>query len=769
MQKRVGIIVLIIFSFTMSVLAQGEGNIWIFGRKAGINFNTNPPSAISNIQVNGRLYNAICDSAGNLLIITNGDTIWDRNWNIMPNGAGLFAKNYAKAEWQPTLILPDLKSDMHYYIVTASFGVGFDKPSMVYSEVDMGLNNGMGDVVKKMRVINPIACIALNATRHSDGKRIWVLSHEIGSNNYIAHLLDTSGFDTNPVKSPIGAVYDSLGKNISLWKLKVSPDGRKVVNVMRINQSAEFLHFDPSNGVFSHWFTLKFHYGTQITQTEFSADGSKLYFHKSNYQSDSVVQLDLSLTDTTAIKNSLKLIVSWPIRDYQIRPAYEMQLGPDGRIYMAYIATLKKHYLGVLSNINGPANQVQFDTAGIDLGNGYSWIYLPLQPTFYLLPQAKFTYSTSCFGDSLKFTGISNRANAKFIWDFGDLSSGSSDTITAQKPTHLYKKAGIYTVKLIVDVNGLRDSISKAISIKSSYFSLGQDTLLCSGTSYKLDANIANGKYIWSTGDTGSFIKVSSGGIYWVKVSGGNCSRYDTLQIRYINPYLNLGKDTSICKDGSIALDAQIDSASYLWSTGANTKRITIVNVGRYSVKVQKGGCSIRDSILINPAPQPNRNTPYHVILCPETGQTDTLDAGIASSYLWWPGKETTRIKIFRDTGIYTLTTSNSNGCIRTDTIVTIRKCPPLVVYPNAFSPNSDSLNNIFLPIGRDVLEYELWIYNRWGERIFHSNAFNLGWDGMYKGTICPEGVYMYKVQYSGYGKPQWTRIFKTGTVNLIR
>jgi gliding motility-associated-like protein len=71
--------------------------------------------------------------------------------------------------------------------------------------------------------------------------------------------------------------------------------------------------------------------------------------------------------------------------------------------------------------------------------------------------------------------------------------------------------------------------------------------------------------------------------------------------------------------------------------------------------------------------------------------------------------------------------------------------------------------------LGRDVLEYELWIYNRWGELVFHSTDFNLGWDGSYKGIICPEGVYMYKVQYSGYGKPQWTKVFRTGVLHLVR
>ena len=81
--------------------------------------------------------------------------------------------------------------------------------------------------------------------------------------------------------------------------------------------------------------------------------------------------------------------------------------------------------------------------------------------------------------------------------------------------------------------------------------------------------------------------------------------------------------------------------------------------------------------------------------------------------------------------------------------------------FPNVFKPNPDgpsggtydpndpaSKNSVFYPGVLDqVLEYNLYIYNRWGEQIFHSSNVNIGWDGYYNGTLAKQGVYIWKVK----------------------
>jgi len=85
---------------------------------------------------------------------------------------------------------------------------------------------------------------------------------------------------------------------------------------------------------------------------------------------------------------------------------------------------------------------------------------------------------------------------------------------------------------------------------------------------------------------------------------------------------------------------------------------------------------------------------------------------------------------------------------------------------PNAFSPNSNGFNEIFAPKGQYIFNYQLEIYNRWGERIFISNECLGGWDGTYKNEPVEEGLYYYKLNASGNDGASY--VYK-GTLTLLR
>ena len=91
--------------------------------------------------------------------------------------------------------------------------------------------------------------------------------------------------------------------------------------------------------------------------------------------------------------------------------------------------------------------------------------------------------------------------------------------------------------------------------------------------------------------------------------------------------------------------------------------------------------------------------------------------------------------------------------------------CEPIVVVPNAFSPNNDGLNDVFLPRIENVDEYELLIFNRWGDVIFHTNDPSLGWDGTYKSKPLPSGDYWYVIRLNESAD---NREFK-GNFSLVR
>ena len=83
---------------------------------------------------------------------------------------------------------------------------------------------------------------------------------------------------------------------------------------------------------------------------------------------------------------------------------------------------------------------------------------------------------------------------------------------------------------------------------------------------------------------------------------------------------------------------------------------------------------------------------------------------------------------------------------------------------PNAFTPNSDGLNDYFLPVKKEVKDYKIYIFNRFGELVFESNDIEVGWDGNYKNKIFQD-TYFYKIEFNKNGK----LITQTGKFVLIK
>ncbi|MEA3496795.1 MAG: PKD domain-containing protein, partial [Bacteroidota bacterium] len=72
------------------------------------------------------------------------------------------------------------------------------------------------------------------------------------------------------------------------------------------------------------------------------------------------------------------------------------------------------------------------------------------------------------------------------------------------------------------------------------------------------------------------------------------------------------------------------------------------------------------------------------------------------------------------------------------------------IYAPNTFTPNEDEVNDSFQIKGTFIIEYNIKIYNRWGEQVFESNDIHNSWDGKYKGKVCPVGAYYYQIYAKG-------------------
>ncbi len=125
------------------------------------------------------------------------------------------------------------------------------------------------------------------------------------------------------------------------------------------------------------------------------------------------------------------------------------------------------------------------------------------------------------------------------------------------------------------------------------------------------------------------------------------------------------------------------------------------------------------------------------------------------------------------DTGLYFVETRDVNApfCLQTDTVqLTIsQECLLTIFAPNAFSPNGNAMNEEFFVFPNNFVEtFEIFIYNRWGQLLFHSENKDFRWDGYFGDTLSPPGTYAYRIKFTSSLDPG-TDQEQYGSITLIR
>jgi gliding motility-associated-like protein len=112
------------------------------------------------------------------------------------------------------------------------------------------------------------------------------------------------------------------------------------------------------------------------------------------------------------------------------------------------------------------------------------------------------------------------------------------------------------------------------------------------------------------------------------------------------------------------------------------------------------------------------------------------------------------------------LTATDADGCKYTTWRLLVIPEEVYIYIPNAFTPDGNEHNNDFQAVITGLSEFEIGIFNRWGEQFFHSSDPNFKWDGTCRGEKCPDGTYIYVITYTPLSGP---RNSLTGHVNLLR
>jgi len=281
----------------------------------------------------------------------------------------------------------------------------------------------------------------------------------------------------------------------------------------------------------------------------------------------------------------------------------------------------------------------------------------------------------------------------------------------------------------------------KLLTIKDAVFDCNKDSIKINYTGEKLI------DYTWNTGSKKEFIDVKVNGSYNLKGSFTPCRALDyTANVNIVNLDTTLLINDTICKFGSIQLLnpypaylTTLPSSNPIPGTYYVTKPFV------YQLSLQKDRCKFTDQAIYSLYPDENRIVDS--LFCDSLNNFNLLiNGGEAISYDWYNSSSTNQYLTVFNYGTYPVARVTKNNCTDTSIFKIINNCPFSILIPNAFTPNGDGLNDVFKPeILHDYETYQMYIYNRWGEKIFETNTGE-GWNGAYQNKPAMLGSYTYLV-----------------------
>lgn len=275
------------------------------------------------------------------------------------------------------------------------------------------------------------------------------------------------------------------------------------------------------------------------------------------------------------------------------------------------------------------------------------------------------------------------------------------------------------------------------------------DLQLCAGDSVWVqlpaDTNLV---FRWQDGDSSRSKQLSQPGLYWVDIDNGCFSLRDSFYLNLQYPPLRpLPADTSFCAGDSLVLVPQPGDYSWHWQDG-DSLPLTIHSPGQFILLLHNSCGSFPFPIQVRQQNEPDFYLPADTTVCMGAPLLWQINADSSWHFQWADGA-TSATRSFTDSGLYQLTVSNHCGSTTKSMQLAFEDCSCKLWMPTAFSPNNDGLNDVFAPNTICKLtDYEIRIYNRWGELLFVSQQAQNGWDGNINGQPAPPGIYVFVVHY---------------------
>jgi len=260
---------------------------------------------------------------------------------------------------------------------------------------------------------------------------------------------------------------------------------------------------------------------------------------------------------------------------------------------------------------------------------------------------------------------------------------------------------------------------------------------------------------------------------YQVNVTDNyGCIGSESIRVEVLpNPVI--GENMFKCEGETVVIDTK-DLSNPVWSDGYVGWQRTIdkPQLDPYVLSVEEHDCVLTQKIVMNPTPKFDLDDEDDIEgITIFEGETytfkpkDDLNPDYLYFYDWSDGSVLSELEV-SESNTYTLRVEDNLGCVATDE-VKVEVKPIGIESPNAFTPGGRGEfenDHFFLKDINVIEEFEMYIYNRWGELLFKTKepGYAGGWDGTYKGKDCPVGTYVWIVILDGGKKEK-------GTVTLLR
>lgn len=307
------------------------------------------------------------------------------------------------------------------------------------------------------------------------------------------------------------------------------------------------------------------------------------------------------------------------------------------------------------------------------------------------------------------------------------------------------------------------------------------DTAICLGATVLLTAAQAD-LYAWHPANGIAILDQGTASVsptlptlYVVELNNPCGTTFDSAFVDVHEVIASAWPDTVICPGTSVQLHASGGSL-YHWSPTAGLSSDAIADPLAapgantvYTVLVSDSiGCSDDATAEVTLHPLPVIAAGPDLVV--EYGDVVQLNATGEGIWSWAPldnPADSSNAAPFvqpEESTSYTVTTTSELGCKNTDVLVVI--VAGSLYLPNTFTPNGDSYNDTFGAWGKEIGQFELLVFNRWGELIWSTDQLTGRWDGTYQGVASPIDTYVWRVTATELSGRHHEAV---GHVNLVR